>query len=164
MVCAVPTLPNGDPAPPPNPPPGGGNWKWFPDPRRWNPDKQRWDGNKRGGTWGPEKWNTKDGPRPTASWDDNPGKDGKGHWDIDDGQGNSWKEDEDGNRITDEEAHGRAPQPPAPEPSLFSAAGDWVWNHKGEIGTVALGAGLVVGAIIAPEIVIPAAAAYEAAQ
>ncbi len=76
--------------PPPVPVPGGGSgnaWKWNPNPQ-----------NSRGGTWGPET--PVDGQsQPSGSWDP------EGHWDIDDGLGNRDRYDEDGNPMTEDEAH-----------------------------------------------------------
>jgi RHS repeat-associated protein len=100
-ICGPPPkLPNGNPAPPNVPVPGAPGAKWV-----WNPDS----GNSRGGTWGPDQWDSKtNGPsKPSASWDDEDGKKGKDHWDVDDGKGSRGRYGEDGRPMTPDEAHGR---------------------------------------------------------
>lgn len=61
---------------------------------KWNPDHN----NKRGGSWGPKR-PIPGQSQPGASWDP------EGHWDVDNGQGERQRYDEDGNPISPDEAH-----------------------------------------------------------
>ena len=104
-ICnGPPTDSNGKPLPPPNPVPGGApgtNWKWNPNPQ-----------NSRGGTWGPDKWDGKtQGSPPSASWDDQSGKGGVDHWDVDIGTRTRERWDVNGNSLTPGQAHGTQPIP-----------------------------------------------------
>ncbi len=85
MTPQGPVKPNGQPAGLP-----GENWRWSP-----NAD------NNRGGTWKSGKQD--------ASWDNAPigrgGELGTPHWDLDNGEGERTRLDEDGNPVSVEEAH-----------------------------------------------------------
>ncbi len=103
--------------PPPAPVPGdpSNQWKWNPSPK-----------SPRGGSWGPKR-PIKGQSQPKASWDNNAETD---HWDVDDGFGNRRRYDEEGNELSDEEAHGRR--------SSCSATQGWDWATIGEAALATL--------------------------
>jgi len=77
-----------------------GDWQYQPDT---GDPSQGYNPNSRGGRW------YQPGKPGDASWDSDPkgrgGKCGKPHWDVNDGKGNRTKVDEDGNPVSDDEAH-----------------------------------------------------------
>lgn len=65
---------------------------------------------KRPAKWGPKyPVPSPDGGQPNASWDDRSGKAGVDHWDVNDGGGTRTRVTADGQPITEDQAHGRAP-------------------------------------------------------
>jgi RHS repeat-associated protein len=113
-----PMPPEGPSIPVPGDP--SNSWKWNPNPK-----------SPRGGSWGP-KTPIKGQSQPKASWDNNAPVD---HWDVDDGLGNRRRHDENGNEISDEEAHG--------ETTCSTPDLTWDWKTIGQ--AVGLGvAGLAI--------------------
>jgi len=102
-ICSgPPTLPNGRLAPPKVPLHNGKNG-----------EVNEWvvkdSGNGTRVKWGPKyPVPSADGGQPSASWDDRDGKSGKDHWDVENGKGDRTRVDENGEPVTEAEAHGKS--------------------------------------------------------